>query len=103
MRIDDRAHRSGVGETYVVKEATAQKRVGQLLFVIRGDDDDRALRCADDFARLVDVELHAIEFEKKIVRKFDVRLVDFIDQKNRSLAMRESVPKLAGFDVVANV
>ncbi len=52
---------------------------------------------------LVDVELHAVEFQQQIVRKLDVGLVDFVDQQHRPLFGREGIPELAALDVVADV
>ena len=43
---DDPPHQRRVGELDVVEDAAAQERVGQLLLVVRGDDDDRAARVA---------------------------------------------------------
>src|SRR5262249_7449452 len=40
MHLDDRPHGVDVGEADVVEEAAAQERVGQLLLVVRRDDDD---------------------------------------------------------------
>src|SRR5258708_3194854 len=103
MHLDDRAHGIGVGEADVVEEAAAQESVGQLLLVVRGDHHDRPPPRLDGFAGLVDEELHAIEFQQQIVGKFDVRLVDFIDQQHWSRIRDEAVPHLAALDVVANV
>ncbi len=57
----------------------------------------------DRLAGLVDVELHAVEFEQQIVGEFDVGLVDLVDQQHRPLARDESLPQLAAADVVADV
>src|SRR3546814_2243121 len=40
--LDDFGHRVAVGEFDVMEEAAAHKGVGQFLFIVRGDDDDRA-------------------------------------------------------------
>ena len=55
------------------------------------------------FARLVDEEFHAIEFLQEIVRKFDVGLVDFVDQQHGALGRREGIPKFAALDVVGDI
>ena len=86
-----------------MEEAAAQERVGQLLLVVRRDDDDRPLCRADRLAGLVDVELHPIEFEQKVVRKLDIGLVDLVDEKHRPEIRREGLPQLATPDIVANV
>ena len=88
MDVDDRLHRLAVGELDVVEEAAAQERVGQFLFVVRGDDDDRAFDGLHRFAGLVDVELHPIEFLQQVVRKLDVGLVDLVDQQDGQLRAR---------------
>jgi hypothetical protein len=53
-------------------------------------------------ARLVDVELHAVEFEQEIVGELDVRLVDLVDQEHGALG-GEGLPELAAADVVGDV
>jgi hypothetical protein len=65
-----------------VEEAAAQEGVGQFLFVVRCDDDDRAFLRRDPLLRFVDVEAHAIEFLQQVVRKLDVGLVDLVDQQH---------------------
>ena len=54
-------------------------------------------------ARLVDVEFHAVEFEQEVVGKFDVGLVDLVDQQHRALRRREGLPELAALDIVGDV
>ena len=44
-------------------------------------------------ARLVDVELHAVEFEQQVVRKLDVGLVDLVDQQHRLLLATRTPPR----------
>ena len=55
------------------------------------------------FAGLIDEELHAIEFLKKIVRELDVGLIDLVDQKNRPFVRDEGLPKFAALDLVPNI
>ena len=52
---------------------------------------------------LVDEELHAVEFLQQVVRKFDVRLVDLVDQQHHTLFRVERFPELALLDVVSDV
>src|SRR5271154_7421544 len=99
MYLDDCAHRVGVGKTDVVEEAAAQKGVRQFLFVVGGDHDDRPAPGMDCFAGLVDEELHAIELQQQIVGKFDIGLVDLVDQQHRPLVGDKCVPKFAALDV----
>ena len=88
MDVDDRLHRLAVGEFDIVEEAAAQEGVGQLLLVVRGDDDDRPLHRRDRLLGLVDVELHPIELLEEVVREFDVGLVDLVDQQDGQLRAR---------------
>ena len=57
----------------------------------------------DEFLRLVDVELHAIELLQQIIRKFDIRFINFVDQQYRLLFRFERFPDLAAHDVVGNI
>jgi hypothetical protein len=86
-----------------VEEAAAQEGVGQLLLVVRGDDDDRPFHRADRLARLVDVEFHAIELLEEVVGEFDVGLVERVDQQDGKLGAGERLPQLAALDVVGDV
>jgi hypothetical protein len=54
-------------------------------------------------ARLVDVELHAVELPQQIVGKLDIGLIDLIDQQHRLHGRLERLPQAALDDVVADV
>ena len=86
-----------------MKKAAPQERVGQLFFVVRGDEHDRTVLGLDQFVRLVDVELHAVELAQQVVGEFDVGLVDFVDQQHHRLVRGERLPQSALDDVVADV
>ncbi|MCY1228331.1 hypothetical protein D9M72_406400 [compost metagenome] len=86
-----------------MEEAAAQEGVGQLLLVVRGDDHQRAMLRLDQFARLVDIELHAVEFAQQVVGEFDVGLVDLVDQQHDLLVGVKGLPQHALDDVVADV
>jgi hypothetical protein len=103
MHVDDLRHRFAIGKPDVVEETAAQKRVGQLLLVVRRNYDERPVLRDDCSVRLVDVELHPVELAQQIVRKLDVRLVDFVDQDDRSLVALERLPQHAALDVVGDV
>src|ERR1700722_19855827 len=103
VRFDNPAHRLGVGKADVMKEATAQEGVGQLLLVVGGDDDDGPQARPHRLSGLVDVKLHLIEFEQEIVREFDVRLVDLVDQQHRANGRNERLPQLATPNVVGDL
>ena len=103
MDVDDGLHRVAIREIDVVEEASTQECVGQFLLVVRGDHDDRPLHGLDRLARLVDEELHAIEFLKEVIREFDVGLVDLVDEQYAPLLGGERLPKLALLDVIADV
>src|SRR5690606_41785494 len=50
--LDDLLQRLHVRKADIVEEAAAQESVGQFLFVVGSDDDDRAMRGANCLARL---------------------------------------------------
>src|SRR3546814_20927762 len=75
-------HRVAVGEVDIVEETAAEEGVGQFLFIVRGDGDDRAFLRGHRLVGLIDMEGHAIEFLEQIVREFDVGLVDLVDQQH---------------------
>ncbi|MNE22620.1 hypothetical protein D3C80_1158370 [compost metagenome] len=86
-----------------MEEAAAQEGVRQLLFIVRGDDDDGADFGADRLVDLLDVELHAVEFLQQVVGEFDVGLVDLVDQQDGPSRGGESLPQLALLQIVAHV
>src|SRR5437773_1167017 len=65
VHFDEPLHRFLVGEADVVEKTAPQKRVGQLLFVVRGDEDDGALRCLPELPSFVHEELHPAELARR--------------------------------------
>nr|GFC42671.1 hypothetical protein [Tanacetum cinerariifolium] len=63
VHIDDPLQGGAVREGDVMEETAAQERIRQLFFVVRGNDDDRALFRLDRFVDLVNVELHLLGAE----------------------------------------
>ena len=49
------------------------------------------------------MEGHAIEFLQQVVGKFDIGLVDLVDQQHRQARRGESLPQLALADIIGNV
>jgi len=101
--LDDVGHRLTVREFDVVEEAAAQEGVRQFLLVVRGDDHQRAVPGHHHFARLVDIELHAVQFAQQVVRELDVGLVDLVDEQHHRLGGGEGLPQHALDDVVVDV
>src|SRR6266513_633936 len=103
VHLDDPLHRFLVGEADVVEKTAPQKSVGQLLFVVRGDEDDRALRRLHELPSLVHEELHAVELAQEVVRKLDVRLVDLVDEEHDRRLGSERLPQHSAHYVVADL
>ena len=103
MDVDDFLHRLAIRKLDIVEEAAAQEGVGQFLLVVGGDDHDRPFRRLDRLLGLVDMEFHAVEFLQQIVGKFDVRLVDFVDQQHWQFGSSERLPQFSLADIVGNV
>ena len=103
MHVDDALHGGRVGELDVVEEAAAQEGVGQLFFVVGGDEDQRTVLGAHQFTGLVAVELHAVEFAQQVVGKLDVGLVNLVDQQCHLRVGGEGLPEHAFEDVVVDV
>jgi len=87
----------------VVKEAAAQKCVGQFFFVIRGNKYQRSVLGFDEFARFVNIKLHAVNLAQQVVWKFNVGFVNLIDQQGDRFIGRKSLPQHAFNNVVVNV
>ena len=103
MHLDDICHGLLVGKTDVVKKATAQERVRQILFIVSGDNDDRTVLRNDGLVGFVNVKLHPVEFAQKIIRKLDIRFVDLIDQQYRQPVLLESFPHGPFDDVICDI
>src|SRR5216117_300390 len=103
VHLDDPLHRFLVGEADVVEKTAPQKSVGQLLFVVRGDEDDGALRCLHELPSFVHEELHAVELAQEVVGKLDVRLVDLVDEEHDRRLGSERLPQHSADDVVADL
>jgi hypothetical protein len=71
-----------------------------LLLVMKTSGRCRALH---QLARLVDVELHAVDLAQQVVRELDVGLVDLVDQQRHRLLGGEGLPQHALDDVVVDV
>ena len=99
----DLRHQLAIGELDVVEHAAAQERVGQLLLVVRRDDDDRPLLRDDLVAGLVDAEAHRVELVQQVVRELDVGLVDLVDQQHDARRRRERLAERAELDVLRDV
>jgi hypothetical protein len=100
---NDGTQRVHVGKAYVVKEAAPQKGVGQVLFVVRGDDHDRAVQGPDGGARFIDVEFHPVEFLQQVIGKLDIGLVHLVDQQDHARRCLECLPQLSLADIVVHI
>ena len=103
MHIDDAAHGFGVGKADEMEKAAPQEGIGQFFFIVRGDDHHGPVPGRHGFARLVDVELHAVQFLQQVIGKFDVGLVDLVDQQHHAALGGEGLPQLAAPDIVGDI
>jgi hypothetical protein len=85
---DDLPHERDVGELDVVEDAAAQERVGQLLLVVRRDEDDGPLLRDDLVAGLEHAEAHLVELAQQVVRELEVGLVDLVDEEDPAAPAR---------------
>ena len=103
MHVDDALHGGGVGKFDVVKEAASQKSIRQFFFIVRGDEHQGPVFGFDELACLVAVELHAVDFAQQVIRKFDVGLVDLVNQQRDWLFGGKGLPQHALDNVVVDV
>ena len=59
--------------------------------------------CRNRFTGLIDKELHPVDFQQQVIGKFDIGLVNLINQQHCLLRRVEGFPELAGADVVADI
>ena len=90
-------------ELDVVEHAPAEESVRQFLLCVGGDDDDGALLGLYGLLRLGDVELHPVQLPEKVIGKFQIRLVDLVDQQDHLLIGGEGFAQLTQLDVFFNV
>ena len=100
---DDLFHLLLVGEFNIVEDAAAQERVRQLLFRVRGDDDDGTVLGLDGLLRLGNVEFHLVELPKKVVRELEVCFVDLVDQQHDLLVGGKRLAELAELDILCDI
>ena len=86
-----------------MKKASSKEGVGQLFFIVGGDEDQGPNGGFDQFFGLVAVKLHAIELSEQIVGKLNVCFVNFIDEQGDGLLCGESPPKNALNNVILDV
>ena len=103
MCIDDHLHLLRVRERDVDEGAAAQECGGQLLLVVARDHDDRAVFRGHRPTQLGHLHFHPVELVQEIVREFEVRLVDLVDEDHGSLIAIERLPEDARDDEVAHV
>ena len=100
---DDLFHLLLVGEFNIVEDAAAQERVRQLLFRVRGDDDDGTVLGLDGLLRLGNVEFHLVELPKKVVWELEVCFVDLVDQQHDLLVGGKRLAELAELDILCDI
>ena len=52
--------------------------------------------------RFINVKAHPVELLQQVVREFDIRLVNLVDQQHGQFGRGERLPQLAFFDIVAD-
>lgn len=103
MGMNDLAHHVRIGEGNVVEDAAAQESIRQFLFRIGRNDDNGPLFGADRLPRFGNVKFHAVQFPQEVIGKFQVRLIDFINEKDALLIFAKSLAQLAQMDVFFDV
>ncbi|MPM96528.1 hypothetical protein SDC9_143692 [bioreactor metagenome] len=96
---DNPLHHGRVGEGNIVEDAAAQKCVRQLLFRVGGDDNEGAVLRPDGFLCLRNVKLHSVQFPQEIVGKFQISLVDLVDQQNHLFFGLKRLAHLSKLDI----
>ncbi len=86
-----------------MENTSAEKSVRQLLFRIGGNYHNGAVLCLDGAFRLMDIKLHLVKLPEKVVGKFQICLVDFVNQKHHLLFGLESLAQLSKLDVAGNI
>src|SRR3990167_7266237 len=92
-----------VREGDVVEEASPEEGVRELLLVIGRDYYNGTLFCAYSFLELVTVELHPVELQKQVVRKFYIGLVYLVYEQHHLIIGFECLPQLPLFYIIGNV
>ena len=103
MDPEDGFHLLLLRELDVVEHAPTEESVRQFLLCVGGDDDDGALLGLYGLLRLRDVELHPVQLPEKVIGKFQIRLVDLVDQQDHLLIGREGFAQFTQLDVFFNV
>ena len=86
-----------------MEKAAAQKRVGQFLLVVGGNEHQRAVLGLDQLASFVAVKLHAVDFAQQVVGELDIGFVNFVNQQGHGLLGCKRLPQHAFDNVVVDV
>ena len=103
MDPEDGFHLLLLRELDVVEHAPTEESVRQFLLCVGGDDDDGALLGLYGLLRLRDVELHPVQLPEQVIGKFQIRLVDLVDQQDHLLTGGEGFAQLTQLDVFFDV
>ena len=103
MHVHDLGHQLTPWKSDVVKHTTPQEGVGEFLFGVRGDDDNRTMLRDDALIGLEYVKIHLIEFVKQIVGKLDVGLVNFVDEQHHLFVCSKRLSQTSESDIAFNV
>ena len=103
MHFDNLPQSIWLRKTDVVEKAPAKEGIGQLFFIVGGDNYHWAMAGFDGFTGFIDMKRHTIEFLQQVVGKFDISLVNLIDEQNDLFSAFESLPNFAFFDIVRNI
>ena len=86
-----------------MEDTAAQERIRQLLLRIGGNNHNRTVLRFDSLSRLWNVKFHLVKFPEQVVRKFQIRFIDLIDQKNRLLFLLKCLSHLSEADISGNI
>ncbi len=85
MNVHDLPHQLRRRKGDEVEDAATEERIRKLLFRVACDQHNRSLPRNHFSLGLIDHEAHSIELVQQVVRKLDIRFVDFVDQEHDAL------------------
>ena len=83
-----------------MEKTPPKKGIGQLFFIVGGDDHNRALTRLYGLACFIDMKGHSVEFLQQIVWKFDISFVNLINEQDDFFVALKGLPNFAFLDIV---
>ena len=103
MHTDNLGHQLLIWERNIVKNTAPQESVRQFLFRVGGDDHNGPLLCPDGPSCFRDVKFHSVQLPQQVIGKFQICLINLIDQQDRLVLAGERLAQFSKLHVLLHL